>query len=323
MKKILNKDVSNVVDEMLLGYLTAYKSFYKKVDGFNAFYYRGHREKKVALVVGGGSGHEPMFSGFCGAGLADAVACGNVCASPNPQLIKEAAKSVDQGKGVLFVYGCYAGDNLNFDMAEELLQTEGIKTAHVRVWDDLASAPKERIPDRRGIAGDVFVIKVAGAACDAGFDLDEVVRITEKARDNVNSIGIATLPCTLPGNEKPTFELADDEMEYGMGIHGEPGIERAKMAPAEEIVDRMYAELKKEMDLKEGHGCIIRIGLKRYACYTDEKGILHKASARCPHLGCELKWNPSERTWDCPCHGSRFDYDGNLIDNPAQKGNAF
>lgn len=194
MKKILNKDVSNVVDEMLLGYLTAYKSFYKKVDGFNAFYYRGHREKKVALVVGGGSGHEPMFSGFCGAGLADAVACGNVCASPNPQLIKEAAKSVDQGKGVLFVYGCYAGDNLNFDMAEELLQAEGIKTAHVRVWDDLASAPKERIPDRRGIAGDVFVIKVAGAACDAGFDLDEVVRITEKARDNVNSIGIATLP---------------------------------------------------------------------------------------------------------------------------------
>ena len=95
MKKILNKDVSNVVDEMLLGYLTAYKSFYKKVDGFNAFYYRGHREKKVALVVGGGSGHEPMFSGFCGAGLADAVACGNICASPNPQLIKEAAKSVD------------------------------------------------------------------------------------------------------------------------------------------------------------------------------------------------------------------------------------
>lgn len=283
MKKILNKDVSNVVDEMLLGYLTAYKSFYKKVDGFNAFYYRGHREKKVALVVGGGSGHEPMFSGFCGAGLADAVACGNVCASPNPQLIKEAAKSVDQGKGVLFVYGCYAGDNLNFDMAEELLQAEGIKTAHVRVWDDLASAPKERIPDRRGIAGDVFVIKVAGAACDAGFDLDEVVRITEKARDNVNSIGIATLPCTLPGNEKPTFELADDEMEYGMGIHGEPGIERAKMAPAEEIVDRMYAELKKEMDLKEGDEVAVLVNglgstplLELNIVYYDLYRLLHK-----------------------------------------------
>lgn len=252
MKKILNADVSNVVDEMLLGYLTAYRNYYKKVEGYNAFTYRGKREDKVALVIGGGSGHEPMFSGFCGAGLADGVACGNVCASPNPQLIKEVGKAVDQGRGVLFVYGCYAGDNLNFDMAEELLQAEGIKTAHVRIWDDLASAPKERISDRRGIAGDVFVIKVAGAACDAGFDLDEVVRITEKARDHVSSIGIATLPCTLPGNEKPTFELADDEMEYGMGIHGEPGIERTKMAPAEVIVDRMYAELKKEMELKAG-----------------------------------------------------------------------
>lgn len=252
MKKILNADVSNVVDEMLLGYLSAYRNYYKKVDGYNAFTYRAKRENKVALVIGGGSGHEPMFSGFCGAGLADGVACGNVCASPNPQLIKEVGRAVEQGRGVLFVYGCYAGDNLNFDMAEELLQAEGIKTAHVRVWDDLASAPKERISDRRGIAGDVFVIKVAGAACDAGFDLDEVVRITEKARDCVSSIGIATLPCTLPGNEKPTFELADDEMEYGMGIHGEPGIERTKMATAEVIVDRMYAELKKEMNLQAG-----------------------------------------------------------------------
>ncbi|MGN0413481.1 MAG: dihydroxyacetone kinase subunit DhaL [Lachnospiraceae bacterium] len=261
-KKILNADVSNVVDEMLLGYLTAYKKYYKKVDNYNAFYYRNHRKDKVALVIGGGSGHEPMFSGFCGAGLADAVACGNVCASPNPELIKEAAKSVEQGKGVLFLYGCYAGDNLNFDMAEEALQKEGIKTAHVRVRDDFASAPEERKKDRRGIAGDVFVIKVAGAACDAGYDLEEVVRITEKARDFTSTIGIATMPCTLPGNDKPNFELGDDEMEYGMGIHGEPGIERTKMASAEVIVDRMYSELKKEMDLKEGDEiCVLVNGL--------------------------------------------------------------
>ncbi len=261
-KKILNKDVSNVVDEMMLGYLTAYRNYYKKVDGYNAFYYRNHRKDKVAMVIGGGSGHEPMFSGFCGAGLADAVACGNVCASPNPELIKEAAKPVDQGKGVIFVYGCYAGDNLNFDMAEQALQAEGIKTAHVRVRDDFASAPEERKKDRRGIAGDVFVIKVAGAACDAGFDLEEVVRITEKARDNTSTIGICTIPCTLPGNDKPNFELGEDEMEYGMGIHGEAGIERTKMACAEEIVDRMYAELKKEMDLKEGDEiCVLVNGL--------------------------------------------------------------
>lgn len=252
MKKILNADVSNVVEEMLLGYLFAYRRYYRRVGDYNAIVYRGHRKDKVALVIGGGTGHEPMFSGFCGAGLADGVACGNICASPNPELVRATGAAVDQGRGVLFVYGCYAGDNLNFDMGEELLQAEGIRTAHVRVWDDLASAPRERISDRRGIAGDVFVIKIAGAACDAGLDLDEVVRITEKARDRLNTIGVATCPGTLPGNDKPTFELGEDEMEFGMGIHGEPGIERTKMQTAEEMVDRMYRELKAEMGLKAG-----------------------------------------------------------------------
>lgn len=251
-KKILNKDVSNVVEESIAGYLLAYKKYYKKIGEYNAFQYRGHRKDKVALVIGGGSGHEPLFTGYCGAGLADAVACGNVCASPNPELITAAAREVDQGKGVLFVYGNYAGDNLNFDMAEEMCRAEGMKTAHVREWDDFASAPKERITDRRGIAGDVFTIKIAGAACDSGLALEEVVRITEKARDNTNTIGVATSPGTLPGNEKPTFEIADDEMEFGMGLHGEPGIERTKMMPCSDMVERMYSEIKNEMGLKEG-----------------------------------------------------------------------
>lgn len=252
MKKILNADVSNVVEEMLSGYLTAYRRYYKKIGDYNAFRYKGNRKDKVALVIGGGSGHEPLFSGYCGAGLADAVACGNICASPNPELIYETAKAVDQGKGVLFIYGCYAGDNLNFDMAEELCQADGMRTAHVRVWDDCASAPKERITDRRGIAGDVFVIKIAGAACDAGLPFEEVVRVAEKARDSINTIGLATSPGTLPGNDKPTFELPDDEVEFGMGLHGEAGIERTKMQPAEQLVERMYSELKKEMGLKRG-----------------------------------------------------------------------
>lgn len=252
IKKILNKDVSNVVEESLTGYLTAYRKYYKKIEDYNAFYYKKHRQNKVALVIGGGSGHEPLFTGYCGAGLADAVACGNVCASPNPELITEAAKAVDQGKGVLFVYGNYAGDNLNFDMAEEMCQANGMKTAHVREWDDFASAPKDRITDRRGIAGDVYTIKIAGAACDAGLSLEEVVRITEKARDNTNTIGLATSPGTLPGNDKPTYEISDDEMEFGMGLHGEPGIERTKMMPCSDMVDRMYRELKLEMQLKAG-----------------------------------------------------------------------
>lgn len=251
-KKILNPNVDMTVEESLAGYLAAYRKYYKKVGGCNAIQYRNARKDKVALVTGGGSGHEPLFIGFCGAGLSDAVACGNICASPNPELIYETAKAVDAGKGVLFLYGCYAGDNMNFDMAEELCRADGMRTAHVRIRDDFASAPKERKKDRRGIAGDIFVVKCAGAACDAGLDFEEVKRITEKARDHVYTIGVATSPGTLPGNDKPTFTLADDEMEFGMGIHGEPGIERTKMMTADKMVDRMYAELKAEMGLKDG-----------------------------------------------------------------------
>ena len=240
-----------MVEEMLSGYLAAYDKYYEQIPGINAFTYKGRRKNKVSLVIGGGSGHEPLFTGYAGKGLADAVACGNIFASPNPQLIQMTAQAVDEGKGVLFVYGNYAGDNLNFDMAEELCEFDDIETAHVRVWDDCASAPKDRIEDRRGIAGDVYVIKVAGAACDAGLDLKEVTRITEKARDNINTIGLATAPGSIPGLDKPTFELGDDEIEFGMGLHGEPGIQRTTMKPANELVKTMYDELKKEMDLKE------------------------------------------------------------------------
>lgn len=251
MKKILNKDISRVVEDMLSGYVYAYQHVYERIGQYNAIRYKNHRKNKVALVIGGGSGHEPLFTGFCGAGLADAVACGNICASPNPNLIYQTAKSVESGEGVIFLYGCYAGDNLNFDMAEEICRKNGMKTAHVRVWDDCTSAPKERIQDRRGIAGDVFVIKIAGAACDAGLPLDEVLRITEKARDNINTVGLATYPGTLPGNTEPTFALGEDEIEFGMGLHGEPGIERTKMTCAEDLVSRMYGIIKEEMQLKK------------------------------------------------------------------------
>ena len=186
LKKIIN-DGKNVVEEMLTGYLAAYSRYYERVGELNAFTYKKRRKNKVSIVIGGGSGHEPLFIGFVGKGLADATACGNIFASPNPELILETAKAVDEGHGVLFLYGCYAGDNMNFDMAEELCAFEDIKTAHVRIWDDCASAPKERKETRRGIAGDVYVIKVASAAADAGLPLEEVVRIAEKARDSINT----------------------------------------------------------------------------------------------------------------------------------------
>lgn len=251
MKKIINQN-SDVVEEMLQGYLAAYSRYFERIGDYDALKYKERRRKKVSLVVGGGSGHEPLFLGFVGRGLADAVACGNIFASPNPNLILETAKAVDEGQGVLFVYGNYAGDNLNFDMAEELCEIEGIKTANVRVYDDTASAPRERVKDRRGIAGDIFVIKIAGAACDAGLSLEEVHRITSKARDQINSIGLATSPGTIPGMNSPTFELGEDEIEFGMGLHGEPGIERTSMQPANQLVERMYGILAKDMNLQSG-----------------------------------------------------------------------
>lgn len=261
MRKIIN-DADNVVQEMMEGYVSAYSRYYRKHPEVNGVILKQRRKDKVALVIGGGSGHEPMFSGFVGKGLADAAACGNIFASPDPNTIYETAKAVDNGKGVLFVYGCYAGDNLNFDMGEEFLNDDGIRTAHVRVWDDVASAPRDRISDRRGIAGDVFVVKTAGAACDAGLDLEEVTRIAEKARDNTNTIGVATAPAQLPGVDKPIFELGEEEIEYGMGLHGERGVLRTKWEPADVLAEKMYEQIKEDTGLGEGEEvCVLVNGL--------------------------------------------------------------
>ncbi|PWJ48678.1 dihydroxyacetone kinase subunit DhaL [Faecalicatena contorta] len=261
MRKIINH-ADNVVREMLEGYVGAYNRYYRKHPDVNGVILKQRRKGKVALVIGGGSGHEPMFSGFVGKGLADAAACGNIFASPDPNTVYETAKAVEEGQGVLFVYGCYAGDNLNFDMGEEMLQEEGIQTTHVRVWDDVASAPRDRIEDRRGIAGDVFVVKIAGAACDAGLNLAEVTKLTEKARDNTKTIGVATASAQLPGVEKPIFELGENEIEYGMGLHGERGVLRTHWQSADVLAEKMYGEIKKDTDLKAGDEvCVLINGL--------------------------------------------------------------
>ncbi|KMZ54087.1 dihydroxyacetone kinase subunit DhaL [Dorea sp. D27] len=261
MRKIIN-DADNVVQEMMEGYISAYSRHYVKHPEVNGVILKQRRKDKVALVIGGGSGHEPMFSGFVGKGLADAAACGNIFASPDPNTVYETAKSVDNGRGVLFVYGCYAGDNLNFDMGEEFLNDDGIRTAHVRVWDDVASAPRDRISDRRGIAGDVYVVKTAGAACDSGLDLEGVTRVAEKARDNTNTIGVATAPAQLPGVDKPIFELGEDEIEYGMGLHGERGVLRTNWQPADVLAEKMYDQIKEDTGLTEGDEvCVLVNGL--------------------------------------------------------------
>lgn len=250
-KKAIN-DAKNVVQEMFDGFLGSYGRYFHQLEAVTAIAKNRMDPDKVGLVIGGGSGHEPMFLEFIGPGYADAVAQGQVFAAPSPDVILAATQAAHRGRGVLYVYGNYAGDNLNFDMAAELADLEGIRTATVRVTDDVASAPPERWTDRRGIAGDFYVIKVAGAVCDAGCELDEVKRVTEKARDNVRTMGVAFSPGTIPGTSKAAFELPEDEIEIGMGLHGEPGVRRGKMQPANDLVDRMLELILPDKPIVQG-----------------------------------------------------------------------
>ncbi len=250
LKKIINAP-SDCVREAGEGFLAAFGSAYEAVPGVMGLKIINKKDKP-ALVIGGGSGHEPMFAYFIGDNLADAAAIGNVFASPDPNTIVQTALSVQAGKGVLFVYGNYAGDNMNFDIAAEMLEDMGIGCETVRVRDDIASAPRERIEDRRGIAGDLFVVKIAGAATAAGLDLKEAARVTAKACDSVYSIGVGLSGATIPGERKPIFELPDDEIEFGLGIHGEPGIKRVKLVSADEMVETLVRLLLVDSGIKGG-----------------------------------------------------------------------
>ncbi len=250
MKKIINSP-KDVVNETLEGFIEAYGHLYERVGAVKGLKVREVKDK-VSFVIGGGSGHEPLFAMFLGENLADATASGNIFASPDPNTILQTALSVNRGKGILFVYGNYAGDNLNFDMTAEMLEDMGIQSRTVRVWDDISSAPKERTEDRRGIAGDLYVIKIGGAATGAGLDLDEAYRVTAKARDNIFSVGVALSGGTIPGEDKPAFTLPDDEIEFGMGVHGEPGIKRMKILPADEITDILLDKILEDSGIKAG-----------------------------------------------------------------------
>jgi dihydroxyacetone kinase-like protein len=250
-KKIIN-DPRNVVPELLEGLVEASHGKIKKLKGVTAVVKSSLPEGKVGLLIGGGSGHEPLFPGFVGDNMADGAACGHVFAAPTPDVILEATRALNQGRGVLYLYGNYAGDNMNFDVAAEMAADEGIKTRTVRVWDDVASAPLERIDDRRGIAGDLFVIKVGGGVSATTGDLEEVFRVTTKARDNTRSMGVAVAAGSIPETGEPTFELPDDEIEIGMGLHGEPGVSREKMLPADALVEKMMDQILPDLPFQRG-----------------------------------------------------------------------
>lgn len=248
IKKLLN-DPNEVARETVEGLALAFPQFICQIEGLQAVMRKDAPiQGKVAVVTGGGSGHEPMFLGYVGRGMADASVAGNVFASPPPSPIYETAKAAHGGAGVIFLYGNYSGDVLNFDMAAEMLQSEGIAVATVRVTDDLASASPERRQERRGIAGDFFVIKAASARAEEGATLTEVVAAAEKANENMRSIGVALSSCVIPASGKPIFELPEREMEVGMGVHGEPGVSRQPLSSADhlaaDLVDRLLSDLK-------------------------------------------------------------------------------
>jgi|SRR5581483_9658321 dihydroxyacetone kinase-like protein len=251
IKKIIN-DPRNVVPELIEGMVEAYHGRVRLLPNGFGFAKTEIPEGKVALLIGGGSGHEPLFHGFVGDNLADGAACGYIFTSPTPDVILEATRAVQRGNGVLYLYGNYAGDNLNFDMAAEWAEAEGIRVQTVRIWDDIASAPPERARERRGVAGDIFVIKIAGAAAATLPTLDEVARVTSHARDVTRTLGVAVAAGSLPETGKPTFELGDDEIEIGMGVHGEPGVLREKIVPADALAEKMMEMLLADLPFQRG-----------------------------------------------------------------------
>ena len=251
--KLINAG-ADAVDEMLEGILAAHgDKLYRPEGSPRAVVARhGPRAGKVALVIGGGSGHEPTFLGFVGKGLADACAVGNVFASPPPQPAIDAAIAASGGAGVLFMYGNYAGDVMNFDMASEMLGLEGVEARTVLTTDDIASAPHSEKEKRRGVAGNVFIFKCAGAAADRMLPLAEVERIARHANARTYTLGVALSPCSLPQTRRANFEIKPGEMEIGMGIHGEPGMRRETLRPADAIVDEIMDAILFEMSPKAG-----------------------------------------------------------------------
>jgi len=239
MKKLINL-AENFVPEMLDGLVKAHPDQLAfGGDPYAIVRADAPVQGKVALATGGGSGHLPVFVGYVGRGLLDGCAVGDVFASPSAEQMLAVTRRIHGGRGVVYIYGNYSGDTMNFDMATEMAELEDITVKTVLVRDDVASAPPAEAARRRGVAGMVFAFKVAGAKADAGGSLDEVAAAAEKALANVRTMGVALSSCTVPRVGRPTFTIAEDEMEIGMGIHGEPGIRREKLQPADRVAERM------------------------------------------------------------------------------------
>lgn len=250
MKKLINNP-ELVVQEMIEGIVMAHPGDVRKLENVDVLVRKNSPiSGKVALVSGGGSGHEPAHAGYVGKGMLNAAVLGPVFTSPAPDPIYEAIKAVDGGAGVLLVVKNYTGDIMNFDMASEMAQMDGIKVDSVVVNDDIAVENSLFTAGRRGIAGTVFVHKIAGAKAETGASLEEVKEVAQRVIANVRSMGMALTPCTVPALGKPNFTLAEDEVEIGIGIHGEPGTHRETIKPVDEVVEQMVRKILTDMQLK-------------------------------------------------------------------------
>ena len=259
MKKIINNP-GNFVEESIDGLIKSHPDIYAMAKDNNRVITRASKaSNKVGIVTGGGSGHLPVFTGYVGKGFLDACAIGSVFASPSVEQMVSAIKNADNGNGVLCIIGNYGGDVMNFEMACEMVEPEGIKTKKVIVADDIASASQSEKLKRRGIAGMIFVFKIAGAIAETGASLNEVFKVSNEANNNIRTLGVALSPCILPEAGKPTFEIKDDEIEIGMGIHGEPGIKREKLKPANDLVDDLYKRIIDDSNLKSNDNIAIMI----------------------------------------------------------------
>jgi dihydroxyacetone kinase len=237
MKKLVN-DPLKVADELLDGLVEAYDGQCERV-GTRSIVKRVIPDGKVALLVGGGSGHEPIYHGLVGRNLADGAACGDIFAAPSPDIVLEATEAVHKGEGVLYLYGNYAGDVMNFDMGAELAEEDGIDVRTVLIWDDVCSAPPTEKHNRRGIAGLVPIVKLAGAASQQAASLDELEATARKAVLQTRSVGVSMAPGSIPATGKPTFDIEEGKIGLGMGIHGEPGVEEIPMTTADELTPKM------------------------------------------------------------------------------------
>jgi dihydroxyacetone kinase-like protein len=252
MKKFINRP-DKFVDEMLEGILAAHPDKLATAGGdLRCIVTARPKAGKVGIATGGGSGHLPLFLGYVGDGLLDGCAVGGVFQSPSAEQMLEVTKAIHRGAGVLYLYGNYTGDIINFDMAAEMASLEGIKVLSLVGNDDVASSPRGQEHKRRGVAGIFFVYKAAGAAAAEGAPLAEVLRVAEKARSSVRTMGVALTPCIVPEVGHASFSLGEKEMEIGMGIHGEPGIRRGELVPADAVVDEMMKPILDDLPFSAG-----------------------------------------------------------------------